>query len=38
MFVSRPLEKDFEQQNYTAYFDWFMKEALALRGIVGKCK
>ena len=38
MFVSRPLAKDFEQQNYTTYFDWFMKEALALRGIVGKCK
>ena len=38
MFVTRPLEEDFAKQNYTTYFDWFMKEALALRKIVGKCK
>ncbi len=33
MLVSRKLEKDFDDKNYTAYYDWFMKEAVILKKI-----
>lgn len=33
MLVSRKLEKDFDDKNYKAYYDWFMQEAVILKKI-----